>query len=224
MSERSRRPGEAGGKARGAISVHMTPVPRGVVVAYRDDGPLSKAMGLLVAGQLPPLPPALAGAFVTGVLLVLGIAGADDFAVFAPAVALLLAGAGSAHRHDGRLDWLAPPILRMTEYGFIASAGFARSVPPALIVALLGAMAFHHYDTVYRLRQHVYAPPWLATAGLGWDGRMLVVALGGLLDVMTAVFVLLAVYLWALFGWESLTCWLAAPRTPDEAVDSAPQD
>ncbi|GGO04982.1 DUF5941 domain-containing protein [Microbispora bryophytorum] len=224
MSERSRRPREAGGKARGAISVHMTPVPSGAVVAYRDDGPLSKAMGLLVAGQLPPLPPALAGAFVTGVLLVLGIAGADDFAVFAPAVALLLAGAGSAHRHDGRLDWLAPPILRLTEYGFIASAGFARSVPPALIVALLGAMAFHHYDTVYRLRQHVYAPPWLATAGLGWDGRMLIVALGGLLDVMTAVFVLLAVYLWALFGWESLTCWLAAPRTPDEAVDPAPQD
>ncbi|MEU7910712.1 DUF5941 domain-containing protein [Microbispora bryophytorum] len=224
MSERSRRPREAGGKTRSAISVHMTPVPRGVVVAYRDDGPLSKAMGLLVAGQLPPLPPALAGAFVTGVLLVLGIAGADDFAVFAPAVALLLAGAGSAHRHDGRLDWLAPPILRLTEYGFIASAGFARSVPPALIVAVLGAMAFHHYDTVYRLRQHVYAPPWLATAGLGWDGRMLIVALGGLLDVMTAVFVLLAVYLWALFGWESLTCWLAAPRTPDEAVDPAPQD
>lgn len=220
----SRRPHEAGGKVRGAISVHMTPVPRSVVVANRDDGPLSKAMGLLVAGQLPPLPPAVAGAFVTAVLLVLGIAGADDFAVFAPAVALLLAGAGSAHRHDGRLDWLAPPILRLTEYGFIASAGFARSVPPVLIVALLGAMAFHHYDTVYRLRQHVYPPPWLATAGLGWDGRMLAVALGGLLDVVTAVFLLLAVYLWALFAWESVTCWLAAPRTPDEAVEPAPAD
>ncbi|MEN3540178.1 MULTISPECIES: DUF5941 domain-containing protein [Microbispora] len=220
----SRRPHETDRKSRGAIAVHMIPVPRSVVVAYRDDGPLSKAMGLLVAGQLPPLPPAIAGAFVTAVLLVLGIAGADDFAVFAPAVALLLAGAGSAHRHDGRLDWLAPPILRLTEYGFIASAGFARSVPPVLVVALLGAMAFHHYDTVYRVRQHVYPPPWLATAGLGWDGRMLVVALGGLLDVMTAVFVLLALYLWGLFGWESLTCWLAAPRTPDEAVEPAPAD
>ncbi|MGW5261153.1 DUF5941 domain-containing protein [Microbispora sp. NPDC004025] len=220
----SRRPHETDRKSRGAIAVHMIPVPRSVVVAYRDDGPLSKAMGLLVAGQLPPLPPAIAGAFVTAVLLVLGIAGADDFAVFAPAVALLLAGAGSAHRHDGRLDWLAPPILRLTEYGFIASAGFARSVPPVLVVALLGAMAFHHYDTVYRVRQHVYPPPWLATAGLGWDGRMLVVALGGLLDVMTAVFALLALYLWGLFGWESLTCWLAAPRTPDEAVEPAPPD
>ncbi|MEW9527095.1 DUF5941 domain-containing protein [Microbispora sp. NPDC049125] len=202
------------------ISVHMTPVPRSAVVAYRDDGTLSKGMGLLVSGQLPPLPPALAGAFVTAVLLGLGAAGADDFAVFAPAVALLLAGAGSSHPHDGRLDWLVPPILRLTEYGFIASAGFARDVPPVLVFALLGAMAFHHYDTVYRLRQHVYAPPWLAPAGLGWDGRMLVVALGGLLGLVAPVFVLLAVYLWCLFGWESLTCWLAAPRAAGEAAEA----
>ncbi|ETK33473.1 DUF5941 domain-containing protein [Microbispora sp. ATCC PTA-5024] len=206
------------------ISVHMTPVPRSVVVAYRDDGTLSKAMGLLVAGQIPPLPPALAGAFVTGILLLLGVAGADDFAVFGPAVVLLLAGAGSSHRHDGRLDWLVPPILRITEYGFIAAVGFARSVWPVLIIALLGAMAFHHYDTVYRIRQHVYPPPWLAAAGLGWDGRMLVVAIGGLLGLVPAVFVLLAAYLWGLFGWESLTCWLAAPRAAGEVIDAAAQD
>ncbi|GAA0393431.1 hypothetical protein GCM10009530_50990 [Microbispora corallina] len=206
------------------ISVHMTPVPRSVVVAYRDDGTLSKGMGLLVAGQIPPLPPALAGAFVTGILLLLGVAGADDFAVFGPAVVLLLAGAGSSHRHDGRLDWLVPPILRITEYGFIAAVGFARSVWPVLIIALLGAMAFHHYDTVYRIRQHVYPPPWLAAAGLGWDGRMLVVAIGGLLGLVPAVFVLLAAYLWGLFGWESLTCWLAAPRAAGEVIDAAAQD
>lgn len=218
MSLRARDAEEEG---RDVISVHMTPVPRSVVVAYRDDGVLSRGMGLLVAGQIPPLPPALAGAFVTAVLLVLGVAGAEDFAVFAPAVALLLSGAGSAHRHDGRLDWLVPPILRLTEYGFVASAGFARDVPPVLVVALLAAIGFHHYDTVYRVRQHVYPPPWLAAAGLGWDGRMLVVALGGLLGVVPVVVVLLALYLWGLFGWESLTCWLAAPRTPGEAAGEA---
>ncbi|MBP2706071.1 hypothetical protein JOL79_19880 [Microbispora sp. RL4-1S] len=201
------------------IAVHMTPVPRSVVVAYRDDGPLSKAMGLLVAGQIPPLPPALAGAFVTGILLVLGVAGAQDLAVLAPAVTLLLAGAGSSHRHDGRLDWLVPPVLRITEYGFVASAGFARHVWPPLVLVLLGAMAFHHYDTVYRVRQHVYPPPWLASAGLGWDGRMLVLAFGGLLGLMPVAFVLLAAYLWGLFCWESLTCWLAAPRVTVEPVE-----
>ncbi|GAA4570802.1 hypothetical protein GCM10023193_58140 [Planotetraspora kaengkrachanensis] len=199
------------------ISVQMTRVPRSAVVAYRDDGLLARGMGLLVVGQLPPLFPAVVGAFVTGVLLVMGVASVDDVAVFAPAATLLLAGAGSSHRHDGRLDWLVPPILRLTEYGFVASIGFARSVPPLLIMAVLGAMAFHHYDIVYRVRQHVYPPHWLAPAGLGWDGRMLVIAAGGLFGVVTPDFWILAVYLWGLFLWESLTSWLAAPRRAEVA-------
>ncbi|WP_440099012.1 DUF5941 domain-containing protein [Streptosporangium sp. H16] len=204
------------------ISVHMAPVPRSVVVAYRDDGVLSRGMGALVAGQLPPLPPAIVGMFVTGVLLLVGVAGTDGPAVFAPAVALLLAGLGSSHPHDGRLDWLVPPVLRLTEYGFVASVGFAHDVPPWLIFMLLGAMAFHHYDVVYRLRQRVYPPSWLATSGLGWDGRMLLIALGGLAGQVTLVFALLALYLWCLFSWESVTCWLAAPRVGvDTGVDAA---
>ncbi|MFC7104753.1 DUF5941 domain-containing protein [Nonomuraea rubra] len=108
----------------------MTPVPSSTVVAYRDDGPLSRAMGLLVAGQLPPLPPVIAGTFVTGVLLLLGVAGTDGLAVFAPAVTLLLAGPGSTHPHDGRFDWLVPPILRLIEYTFVAAVGFAHQVHP----------------------------------------------------------------------------------------------
>ncbi len=206
------------------ISVHMTPVPRSTVMAYRDDGPLSRGMGMLVAGQLPPLPPVVAGAFVTGVLLVIGVAGSDGLAVFAPAVTLLLAGPGSSHPHDGRVDWLVPPILRLIEYSFIAACGFAHDVPPWLIFVLLGAMAFHHYDLVYRLRQRVYPPPWLATFGLGWDGRMIVVALTAIAGFVTGGFVLLALYLWGLFGWESLTCWLAAPRSGVEASDLETQD
>ncbi|MEV4071166.1 DUF5941 domain-containing protein [Nonomuraea fuscirosea] len=205
-------------------SVHMTPVPNSTVVAYRDDGPLSRAMGLLVAGQLPPLPPVLAGTFVTGVLLLIGVAGADGLAVFAPAVTLLLAGPGSTHPHDGRFDWLVPPILRLIEYAFIAAVGFAHRLNPVLIFLVLGALAFHHYDLVYRLRQRVYPPPWLATFGLGWDGRMMVVALTALSGWLTGGYVLLAVYLWALFGWESLTCWLAAPLSGAETADTGTQD
>ncbi|MFJ2032333.1 DUF5941 domain-containing protein [Streptosporangium sp. NPDC087985] len=206
------------------VSVHMTPVPHSTVTAYRDDGTLSRAMGALVAGQLPPLPPAIVGMFVTGVLLLVGVAGAEGLSVFAPAVALLLAGPGSSHPHDGRLDWLVPPILRLTEYGFVASVGFAHDVPPLLIFLLLGAMAFHHYDVVYRVRQRVYPPSWLATSGLGWDGRMLLIALGALAGQVTLVFGLLALYLWCLFGWESVTCWLAAPRSGVDAADLGAHD
>lgn len=206
------------------ISVHMTPVPSSTVVAYRDDGTLSKGMGALVAGQLPPLPPLIAGTFVSAVLLMIGVAGTDGLAVFAPAVTLLLAGPGSSHPHDGRVDWLVPPILRVTEYVFIAAVGFAHDLPPGLIFLLLGAMAFHHYDLVYRLRQRVYPPAWLSTFGLGWDGRMLAVSLAVIATQVTWGFALLAGYLWVLFGWESLTCWLAAPRSGVEATDMGTPD
>ncbi|MFF0862978.1 DUF5941 domain-containing protein [Nonomuraea sp. NPDC003560] len=202
----------------------MTPVPESRVVAYRDDGPLSRAMGLLVAGQLPPLPPVIAGTFVTGVLLLIGVAGSDGLAVFAPAVTLLLAGPGSTHPHDGRFDWLVPPILRLIEYSFVAACGFAHGLPPVLTFLLLGALAFHHYDLVYRLRQRVYPPAWLSTLGLGWDGRMMAVSLAALAGWMTAGYVLLTLYLWALFGWESVTCWLAAPRSGVEAGEMGTQD
>ncbi|HLU73259.1 MAG TPA: DUF5941 domain-containing protein [Nonomuraea sp.] len=205
-------------------SLEMVPVPRGKVAAYRDDGPLSRVMGMLVAGQLPPLPPLVAAAFVTGILLLMGVAGAGGLAVFAPLVPLLLAGPGSSHPHDGRFDWLAPPILRAIEYAFIAACGFAHGVPPVLIFLLLGAAAFHHYDLVYRLRQRRYPPPWLATLGLGWEGRMLVLGLFALMGWVTAGFVLLGAYLWGVFGWESLTCWLAAPRIGTRAADTGTQD
>ncbi|MBG0828023.1 hypothetical protein HS041_09610 [Planomonospora sp. ID67723] len=196
----------------------MRPASRGAVTAYRDDGPAARAMGALVAGELPPLPPVLVGAFVTGVLLSVGVADADGLAAFAPAVVLLLAGPGSSHPHGGRLDWLVPPILRLTEYGFAAVAGFTHGVPPWLTFLFLGALAFHHYDVVYRVRQRLHPPAWLGAAGFGWDGRMLLLALGGLTEQMTAVLALLTLYLWGLFGWESLTCWLAVPRS---GVDSA---
>ncbi|WP_433499808.1 DUF5941 domain-containing protein [Sphaerimonospora sp. CA-214678] len=208
----------------------ITPAPPRAVVTYRDDGPLAKAMGLLLSGQIPPLPPVIAGAFVMGALLLAGTAGRGDLAMFAPAVLLLLAGSGAAHDHDGRLDWLVPPILRLTEYGFVAFVGFGRSVPPVLIFALLGALAFHHYDVVYRVRQRVQPPSWLAAVGLGWDGRLLVIGVAGLLDAATMVFVLLAGYLWGVFGWESVTCWGAVPggapsprEGPAEAVPAAGQ-
>jgi len=190
-----------------SVTMHMVPVPHSPVIAQRDDGGLAKAMGAVVSGQLPPLPPAVAGAFVTGVLLAVGVAESAALAIFTPIVAVLLIGPGSSHTHDGRLDWLVPPILRLIEYVFVVCVGFAWEVPAPVIFALLGAILFHHYDLVQRMRQRVYPPPWLATAGLGWEGRMLVVALVGAMPVLV---VLLTIYLWGVFLWESVTCWAAA--------------
>lgn len=199
------------------ISVRLVEVPRSSVAAQRDDGWPARGLGALVAGQLPPLPPVLVGVFVTGVLLAVGAA--DAGAVFVPLVLLLLIGPGGSHPHDGRLDWLVPPLLRLIEYGFTAVLGFAQGVPPLWIFALLGAVLFHHYDVVYRVRQRVYPPSWLALAGLGWDGRMVVVALGALIGGAPVVYALLALYLWGLFAWESLTCWLAVSGPGAGAAD-----
>ncbi|GGM87395.1 hypothetical protein GCM10010106_38330 [Thermopolyspora flexuosa] len=198
-----------------SVTVHMVPVPRSPIIAYRDDGGLARTMGAVVAGQLPPLPPAIAGAFVGGVLLAVGVAKSPTLSIFVPVVAVLLAGPGSSHAHDGRLDWLTVPVLRLMEYGFVLAVALAWAVPWPVVFALLGAVLFHHYDLVQRMRQRVYPPRWLGTAGLGWEGRMLVVALVG---AVPALVLLLAIYLWGVFLWESVTCWAAATDSDEAAV------
>ena len=57
------------------------------------------------------------------------------------------------------LAWLVPPLLRLVEYGSLIALTAAAD-PDALPVcfALLGVLAFHHYDTVYRLRHQRLAP------------------------------------------------------------------
>ncbi len=201
------------------------------LVIYRDDGIAAQSLGRFVDGQLPPLLPAVVGVTVTVILSAVGVAHLAGPMVFAPVVAMALAGLGSGHPHDGRLDWLVPPLLQVGEYVFLAALALARHVPIPLVFALVGAIALHHYDVVYRVRRGAAqgqapgapasaaapgsafpaAPPrWVAKAGLGWDGRMLAAALGATLGIEVFAFAVLAVYLWVLFGWESLTGWIGA--------------
>lgn len=186
---------------------------------YRDDGWCSLFLGRFTAGALPPLLPALAGMVVTGVLVLAGLATLPGLTLFAPVIALLFAGVGSSSPHDGRLDWLVPPLLRVTEYLFIAALGLGAGVASPLVYALLGAIIFHHYDLVYRTRQGNRPPEWLTRAALGWDGRMLLIALAGLFGWLPFAYGVLAGYLWLLFAWESTTSWLATPRDGTKAVD-----
>lgn len=197
-----------------APKAHATPLQ-----AYRDDGPVSVVLGHLAQGGLPAFAPVLVAAGVTFVLLVTGGAGADDPALFAPVVALLLTGPASANPHRGRLDWLVPPVIRAIEYGYLAVLGFAHGVPEPLVYLLIAVLAYHHYDVVYRTRQKpsgsegAHAPPeWLFRAGLGWDGRMLLVAAAGLIGAVPIAYGVLAVYLGLLFGAESVSTWTRIGR------------
>jgi Family of unknown function (DUF5941)/CDP-alcohol phosphatidyltransferase len=213
-------------RALDAASMPVTAARNGTnaALSYRDDGMIAQALGRFVDGQLPPLLPAVAGVTVTIILCGVGGAHLPGTLVLAPVMAMALAGLGSGHPHDGRLDWLVPPLLQLGEYVFLTAVALAGRVPIPIVFVLIAVIALHHYDVVYRVRcgpavgtalatrgrAPMTAPPdWIAKAGLGWEGRMLVAAFGAMLGAGVFAFAVLAVYLWVLFGWESVTGWAA---------------
>ena len=201
-------PGDALGRQRAGRPARGGPTA-GDLVAARDDGPLAQRIGRVVQGQLPPLLPAVAGVTVTAVLAALGLRSLPGVLLLTPAVAMLLAALGADHPHDGRADWLVPALLQAGQYIYLAALAFALRVPAPATFALIAVIALHHMDLLYRHRYGVSPGPRVAVAGLGWEGRMLVAGVGGLLGIETVFYIALAGYLGVLFGWDSLTCWLA---------------
>ncbi len=158
---------------------------------YVDAGPLARDVGYAAGRVRPPEIPLLlfAGVIVGGVLTGYDDAtpGADGlwasshwsqllFGVVGAAVVITgLCWSGPVR---GRLGWLLPPILRVIEYGFVIRT--TTVVAPDLTwlaYVYLAVVAYHHTDTIARLRHLGLGPArWVYTAGLGYDGRMLVVA------------------------------------------------
>jgi hypothetical protein len=176
-------------------------------VLSRDDGPLAARIGAAVQGQLPPLLPAIAGITVTAMLAALGLHNLPGVLLLAPAVAMLLAALGSQSPHTGRFDWLVPPLLQAGQYVYLTAVALAANVPPPATYVLIAAIALHHIDVLYRERYEIAPSARATAAGLGWEGRMLVVGFGGMLGIETFVCIALAGYLWVLFSWDSLTDW-----------------
>lgn len=181
----------------------------GDLAASRDDGPLAWRIGRVVQGQLMPLLPVVAGVTVTAMLAALGMRNLPGVLLITPAVAMLLAALGAGHPHDGRFDWLVPPLLQAGQYVYLAAVGFALGVPPPATFALIAVIALHHLDLLHRHRYGISPGPRVNAAGLGWEGRMLVAGAAGILGIEAFVYVALAVYLAVLFGWDSITRWLA---------------
>jgi Family of unknown function (DUF5941) len=193
--------------ARQVSSAARQPRAEGELPAYRGDGVVPRRLGGVVQGMLPPLLPVLTGLLVTCMLAVLGLANLPGILVLTPAVAMLPAALATRHPHNGRLDWLVPPLLLTGEGVYLAALGFSRPVmPPPLIFALLAALIVRHADLAYRARSGLGLPA--DAFGLGWDGRMLLAGLAAVLGILPAAYALLAGYLWLLFGWEFLSAWL----------------
>jgi hypothetical protein len=183
---------------------------------FRDDGPLARLLGMPL-----PLPPA-ALVTIAALPLVVAIAATGDGAsngLIAAVVAWLVVvgGLSAGTPHRDRLRWLVPPLLRLVEYSALVWIGVnaGHSSAPAAF-ALLGALAFRHYDLVYRLRHQGVEPPgWLGFGG--WDGRLILIALFLLAGWLpTALFVAAGV-LALVYVTESAAGWLRFTRAAGQA-------
>ncbi|EGX59893.1 integral membrane transferase, partial [Streptomyces zinciresistens K42] len=137
-----------------------------------------------------------------------------------PVLAALLYTATSAlavaRPLKGALDWLVPPVFRAAEYGTVLALAAVAGVNGALPAAfgLVAAVAYHHYDTVYRIRGDAGAPPaWLVRAIGGHEGRtLLVTVLAAALTAaqLTVALTVLAVAVALVVLAESIRFWVAA--------------
>ncbi|MYX29599.1 CDP-alcohol phosphatidyltransferase family protein [Streptomyces sp. SID8381] len=189
-----------------------------------DTGPLAELCGRFLR-RVPRHSAAylalIGGALVTGSA---ALWGAGWQTVVCAALYVPLSAAAVARPLKGPLDWLVPPFFRAAEYGTVLALAAHAEVNGALPAAfgLVAAVAYHHYDTVYRIRGGAGAPPArLVRAIGGQEGRTLLVAV--LAALLTAVqfkvaLTVLAVFVAVLVLTESIRFWVRAHRGGAPAV------
>jgi phosphatidylglycerophosphate synthase len=200
-----------------------------------DSGPLAEAVARVIrplAGRQPAFaPPAAALAGAAALTATAALAPAGSWWVTAVAAVYALAsGLAVARPLKGPLDWLVPPLFRAGEYATVLALAAVSQVNGALPAAfgLVAAVAYHHYDTVYRIRGGTGAPPRaLVRAAGGHEGRALLVAVlaaalahhTGFTDALTALGAVLAL----LVLTESIRFWVSsgAPAVHDETGEPA---
>lgn len=190
-----------------------------------DNGPLSELLVRFVPRGGIRVPAPLYA--VVGAVLLAAAAWFDGpgwSLTLAAVVYVLLSAEAAARPLKGALDWLVPPVLRAAEYGTVLVLAAKADVHGALPAAfgLVAAVAYHHYDTVYRIRGDAGAPPaWLVRAIGGQEGRtLLVTVLAALLTAsqFTVALTVIAVCVALLVLVESIRFWVSAgaPAVHDE--------
>ncbi|MBL1291713.1 CDP-alcohol phosphatidyltransferase family protein [Streptomyces sp. For3] len=192
-----------------------------------DSGPLAQAVAAVLrrpgGGFTAPLL-AFAGAVVM-VAAALFTPYGGWLTVGAAVVYAVLSGLAVSRPLKGALDWLVPPVFRAAEYCTVLVLAARSDVPHAVPAAfgLVSAVAYHHYDTVYRIRGGTGSPPqWLVRTIGGHEGRTLVVAVlaavlihgSGFTTALTALAAAVALVVLV----ESIRFWVSssAPAVHDE--------
>ncbi|MFI5879796.1 DUF5941 domain-containing protein [Streptomyces sp. NPDC051554] len=187
-----------------------------------DNGPIASAVARVSPTRLgAPFLIALAG---TAVLVATLFSGVTWAPVAGAVVYAIAAGQALSRPLKGALDWLVPPLFRAAEYCTVLILAAEAEVNGALPAAfgLVAAVAYHHYDTVYRIRGNAGAPPaWLVRVIGGQEGRTLLVTV--LAAALTAsqfavALTVLAVAVALLVLVESIRFWVSAgaPAVHDE--------
>ena len=205
---------------------HRTDRAAQALADLADSGPLSEAVGRVARRGLPGLAvPAVALLGGAAVVACSALSGYGSVVPVIGALVYVLTSALAVARPlKGALDWLVPPFLRAAEYGTVLALAGKAGVNGALPAAfgLVAAVAYHHYDTVYRIRGNAGAPPaWLVRSIGGHDGRtLLVTVLAAALTAaqFTAALTVLAVIVALVVLAESIRFWVSAgaPAVHDE--------
>ena len=182
------------------------------LVWQRDDG--------LVAARLrprAPLPPvAVAALLVAGATLVAVVSTVSGSA--AVVVGLVTVGAGLVRPQETRAPrtaWMVPPALRTLEYVVAVAAGAAVAGVggTAAAFAYVLAVGYHHYDVVYRVRQHGLGPAAAVTALLGgWELRTAAVLVAWELGSAAEVLAALSIWCGGIAVVESVASWRRVSR------------
>ncbi|MGW4750100.1 DUF5941 domain-containing protein [Streptomyces sp. NPDC004290] len=194
-----------------------------------DSGPLGTIAGRIYGRAGLTLAPGFVLALAAAGTLIPAVLGrpfGDGGTVVAAALYVMFAGAAVARPLKGSLDWLVPPLFRAAEYTTVLVLAARSDSPHALPAAfgLVAAVAYHHYDTVYRIRGGTGAPPaWLVRVTGGHEGRtLLVTVLAALLadrgDDFTLALTALAAAVALVVLVESIRFWVSsgAPAVHDE--------
>ncbi|MFG3344407.1 DUF5941 domain-containing protein [Streptomyces sp. NPDC048018] len=193
-----------------------------------DSGPLAELQARLLRGRTGVVAPVFVAALGAVVMVAgaLALPSGDVRLIPVAVIYVMTAGLAVARPLKGALDWLVPPFFRAAEYvtvlALAAKADSAQALPAAF--GLVAAVAYHHYDTVYRIRGGTGAPPaWLVRTIGGHEGRTLVVTvLAALLanrgNDFTAALTALAVAVGLVVLVESIRFWVSsgAPAVHDE--------
>ena len=199
-----------------------------LLLRLRDDGALARGLGVLVRGNLLPLPPAVLGLLAISALALLGLRGLPWALMIAPAVVMLLAAPGSAHPHTGRFDSLVPALLFGAQILYLTAIGLGAGVPRPVIFVLGAALLLRYADLACPARPVMLArgrsPDKEAGergTALGWEGRLLIAGLAAAMGIASFAYLALTVYFGFLICGKVVTSFVARQeeRTRDRLGD-----